>query len=277
MKTVLMNIALVGGLAWMLTGCGDTSVGDRVGMSINPDDQTASFDIELSDGLEIAVSGEFPIADGAGSLSFVPATREQNAKIRVKVYLAALVGDELDNISAVDSLPNGSPLPVAVLAPLLSIPVIEEGSVTADALFSVTPELQLGAMVGIEAFNSNNVPNGISICQNFRNDEKVAFAAICLYGPSGTERGGIFVGGTFGDVLGGVIDSDDGEGNILLASTALTTVNMNDDSDEVNLNLSAMNISSMMWSEQRHDPRRRLRGRRGSRAMKNVRRILSIR
>lgn len=272
--------------ALTLTACGDDSLGDRVNISLDPLEQTAALEVEMSDGLQVNLNGEFDIADGYGTLRFEPATRVDNAKIVVEFDVAQAINDQLDGYALVTELPNNSPLPVAMTPPLIGIPVLDNGDISVKAAASILPELQVGALIGISQFQTRYFPQGVSICQNFRNEEGYAFAAVCLYGPGSNESGGIFVGGNFGQVL----DMDlfqPGMGEALASTdlgqsrSSLALVSAASQVQPVAMSRAAVMQSSSeeswAWTEERYDPRRKLRGRKGLKALRNAKRILRAR
>jgi len=266
MKSVIL-LPILALTAFMASGCGDLSIGDQVQLNVDLQTQTAELSVEMSDGLQInMLNGAFPLPDGAGELVFVPATQQANARIAVRANLAVLAGDYLGNINAISSLPNGSPLPVAVTPPLLSVPVLQNQNFKVAANFSITPEVQIGATIGIAQLNSRYVPEGIAICQNFRNEQNLAFAAVCLYGPGQNEYGGIFVGANLGDLF-------HQEQSPALASAMLMS-----SAPMSRLSSSASWASSSDdYSFQTHDPKRDLTGSRGLKALRNVQKILRVR
>lgn len=256
-------IGILGLLTLILVGCGGLSLGDRVELKINPADQSAQVSVEMSDGLEVGMSGEFPIAGGRGYLTLIPATKTENARIAIKVYMATLVGGQLDT-GVVMTLPNGAPLPVSLTPPLLQVNVLNSNSFDLAALFSVTPELQVAGVIGIGQFSNQYVPEGIAVCQNFRNAEKLAFAAVCIYGPKGKKvKGGLFVGGNFGEIgaLNDIISPS--VTRSLLASSSVYP-----------LKLSELNIASDQWQESIHDPEHQLQGEKALKTVRNVQKVL---
>ena len=266
--------------ASLLSACGGTSLSDQIRIVLDPDTQVASLQVDMSDGLEVALEGEFEIAEGYGSLSLVRATKESNAKINVSFDLAKLAKDQLGGYGAVSSLPNNAPLPVALTPPLVKIPVVDKGQIQLDALASIVPELQVGAFVHIAQFKTQYFPQGVAICQNFRNSEGLAFAAVCIYGPGEEKSGGIFVGGNCGDVLNlGVGQPDEPQSDELFAvsrsqmfAAASRDVSVNPIESFV-----SKNVGSLFWDEQRFDPKNDLRGSRGYKAMRNAQKILRSR
>lgn len=268
MKSFVLGPALLVS-ALLVTGCGSLTLGDKFQVQVDPATQTARLTVEMSDGLQInMLNGEFPIANGQGKLIFVPATREENARIGVEVNLVALAGGQFTNIGAVSTLPNGAPLPVAITPPLLSIPVIKNNNFDVDALLSITPEVQIGAAVGISQINSRYVPGGISVCQNFRNEQGLAFAAICLYGPNGNESGGIFVGANLGDIL----NLDQQQPMAMTAARSAFAMSAETESFS-RLSLNPVDMTSSNWAHSIHDPSKVL-NRTWQKAERNVRRIL---
>lgn len=258
-------------LGALLTGCGGTSLGDQISIFLDPHEQTATVEVKMSDGLEVHLDGEFPIANGYGLLSFVPATKKENARIRIEFDLNQIVNDQLGGYQVMSRLPNDAPFPVAMTPPLVRIPVVDKGSVTASALAAVVPELQVGALIGIAQFKTQYFPQGVAICQNFRNQQGYAYAAICLYGPSARESGGIFLGGNFGEVF----DSQE----LLATSSANRTLMAVQRSQSINPldQLKRIHVNSWSWDEQRYDPRRDLSGSKGQKALDNAKKILKAR
>ena len=271
MKSIFLLPALLTA-ALVTSGCGSLSLGDKVQLNLDPETQMAQLSIEMSDGLQInMLDGSYPIADGRGRLIFTPASRTENARIGVEVDLAALAAGQLANIGTTSTLPNGSPLPVAINAPLLMIPVIKNNNFDVNALLSISPELQIGAAVGIAQMSSSYIPNGIAVCQNFRNAENVAFAAICLYGPSTGKSGGVFVGANLGDVF------DMNEAAPMVASSNSRALMVASAPQRLVLNsFNPVSISSTTWSEQMYDPSKKLVGSNGQKVLRNAQRILKI-
>lgn len=260
------------GFVTLLSGCGGSSIADSVHLVLD-DDLTAKFQVEMSNGLEVHMDGGYDFLEGYGSVEFIPATQYENALISMELDLEKLAQDELDGYGTVSSLPNNAPFPVATVPPLVQIPVVEEGSVEVDALVSAIPDLQLGAFIKIDEFRSSQFPEGVAICQNFRNDDNYAFAAACLYGPLGNQAGGIYIGGNFGEVIDweneGLFAQQSNTG--LQSSTAL----MNQQRSLDRLEEVSTNEKAWRWREERYDPRRDLRGIKGYRALQRARSILS--
>jgi hypothetical protein len=275
---IFQNIKLGSTLvaASFLSACGGASLSDQVRINLDPIAQRASLEVDMSDGLEVSLDGEFEIAKGYGKLNFVRATKSSNAKIQVSFDLAKLADDQLGGYSAVSSLPNLAPLPVALTPPLVKIPVINQGQIQVEALASIVPELQVGAFIHIAQFKTQYFPQGVAICQNFRNSEGLAFAAVCIFGPGDTKSGGIFVGGSFGDVLNLGDQPSSSELFALSRSQMLTAASRDHHSNTVD-QLLAHKVDSLFWDEQRFDPRHDLRGSRGYKAMKNAQKILRSR
>jgi|GEM_PF-7093529 len=280
LKRVCQSLCLcaIGGLA--LTGCGDTSLGDNVSINLDPVAQVAKVEVTLSNGLEVNMSGDFPIANGYGTLSFVPATKTDNAKIVISFDLAQAISDQMNGYGIRNQLPNGAPFPVAMTPPLFDIPVTQQGGITVDALAAILPELQVGALVGIPQFKSQYFPAGVSICQNFRDSNNYAYAAVCLYGPgANNEPGGIFVGADFGQVLDNntiqqsqQIASLQRSHNALMSASVASEIQPLSDAQIV----ANINKKSWNWTEQKHDPKRQLSGLRGYKALQNAKKILSV-
>jgi hypothetical protein len=284
-----VSLTLMG--AVVLTGCGGSSLSDSAHVYIDPVDGTAGIEIEMSDGMQVNLDGEFPLGgNGYGVISFVQPTRTENGKIRISVDLQAMVDDQVGDYAPVTSLPNGAPLPAAVIPPLFSVPVIS-GSTSVNAVVSVIPELQLGAMVQMAAFNSSRFPAGVAICQNFRNAEGLAYAAVCLFGPGQNESGGVFIGGTLGEVfdnndIEGVIESDDlisfrqADPRMARQSGMMAAMLSTKDSEVSTLRSLVTHreeATSTSWEEERYDPSRRLSGSNGRKALNNARKILKAR
>jgi hypothetical protein len=142
-------------------------------------------------------------------------------------------------------------------------------------LASIIPELQIGALIGIAQFKTQYFPQGIAICQNFRNEEGMAFAAVCLYGPGAKDPGGIFVGANFGSV----IEMFEQEQQLMALSRGHMALSV---ADQVKPSVSAevthaVSASSNDWREERYDPKRKLSGRNGLKALRNAKRILRAR
>jgi hypothetical protein len=201
MKSVL-SIAALATVPALLVGCGSFQLGDNVTLKLDAEHQTANLEVQMSDGLEVSLNGEFPLANGQGRIYFAPATQTETAKIGIEANLAVIAGGSVINMETISTLPSGAMLPVAMTPPLLVARVLKNANYDISAAFTLVPELQLGAVVGITQMNAQYIPTGgLAICQNFRNENKVAFAAICVYGPTATTSGGIFIGSNFGDVL----------------------------------------------------------------------------
>ncbi|PIR21768.1 MAG: hypothetical protein COV44_11455 [Deltaproteobacteria bacterium CG11_big_fil_rev_8_21_14_0_20_45_16] len=274
---ILSSVTLA---AFALTGCGGGSLGDKVGISLDPLTQVASLSVEMSDGLEVNLDGSFEIAEGYGSLHFQPATKTENAKIVIDLNLQAVLAGQLGQYGLVTTMPNGAPLPVAMTPPLIKIPVLQSGGITLDALAAITPELQLGAFVGISQFKSQYIPMGVSVCQNFRNEENYAFAAICIYGPSGNLPGGIFLGGNFGEVLDldGIIQSSPEMLALQSSPTALMAVSMQSQLMASQAVSTEVAQDSKVWTKEQYDPQSRLSNRRTElKVARNVAKILRTR
>jgi hypothetical protein len=269
MKSILLAPALLA-TALLSTGCGDMKLSDRVLMLLDPENQKAAFTIEMSDGLQVNIpNGAYPIGNGVGQLIFVPATKEANARIGIEVNLAAVAGDALADVGVVESLPNGNAFPVAITPPLFSIPAVKSNSFKVNALTSISPEFQLGATVGISQMSSKYVPQGISLCQNFRNEQGVATSAVCIYGPGMEEFGGIFLGANFGELFEKREQRNFDSSMRLMASSTPLQNQMRQ--------LGALNLTTEDWSYAIHDPRNSLRGSKGSKVARNIRKILAVR
>ncbi len=273
MKSFVLGPAVLAS-ALIFTGCGSLTLGDKVQVQVDPVTQNARLTVEMSDGLQVnLLNGEYPLPDGKGKLIFVPATKTSNARIGVEVSLASLAGGNM-GIGSITTLPNGAPMPVAMTPPLLSVPVIKNGNYDVDALFSVTPEVQIGAAIGIKQLSNKYIPGGVSLCQNFRNEEGLAFAAVCLYGPSDAKSGGIFVGANFGDLLNLDEGTDPVDGTepdpvpAPMAARSLFSVK-----SMPQLNLNSMSVISSDWGHTIHDPSKSL-SKNWQKAEKNVRAIL---
>lgn len=219
MKSILSIVSLFTVPA-LLVGCGSFQLGQNVSLSLDTETQTAKLEIVMGDGLEVNMNGSFPIEGGKGSIYFVPATKTTPAKIGFEANLAVIAGSQLAGIGTIATMPNGAPLPVAMTPPLLEVQVIKNANFNVAADFAITPELQLGATIGIAKMSTQYIPaGGLSLCQNFRNQDHLAFAAVCVYGPNGVKSGGIFIGANFGNVLGNVIQPNT---NVASMSMALS-------------------------------------------------------
>lgn len=252
----------------MMTACGGDSLGDRVDLVLDPVAGTASMKVEMSDNLEVALAGEFPIGgNGYATIEFVPGSRTERASILLKVDLLRIVEDQVDigdlGVGVVNNLPNGAPFPAAILPPLASIPVVQSGSVRVNAMLGLIPELQVGAMIHIDQFRSGRFPQGVSICQNFRNSDNVAFAAICLVGPGNNTSGGIFVGGNFGEVLDFdlPVPFSQPEPQLMAMSrmSALSAAPADDLKPQMTIVSDELVESSYFWTEQSHKRRQMTR------------------
>lgn len=236
-------------------GCGGVELGEQVKLKLDPLAQTAALEVEMSSGTELSLAGEFPLDEGRATLSFVPATRMENAKIRVNVDLSELTGGYLSQLGSVATLPNGAPLPVAMTPPLVAARVIKNQGFEVDAVLAMVPELQVGALVGIDKMSNRYVPEGLSLCQNFRNQENKAIAAICVYGPGNNRFGGVFVGANFGEVIRERDSTDVEEVQSLVAGRAFLMSTAPAASYQLD---SALDFSSRDWTAQTHDPKKRL-------------------
>ncbi len=261
--------------AIVLTGCGDAQLGKNVSLKLDAENQSANLEVEMMSGLEVSLAGEFPLADEWGHLYFVPATRESNSKIGIRVNVAKLVDDK---INIVTTLPNGAPMPAALQPPLFVREVMKNGEFDAEALLSVVPELQIGMNVGIKAFSSKYVIPGVAICQNFRNSEQQAYAAVCLYGPNPLDgrHGGIFVGGTFGEVIKSEMLSSSVESRRAMRTLAFTAEPAFAVSSDILINESK-DESSEDFELAMHDPKDELKGKKGLKTLRNVQKILKVR
>lgn len=256
--------------AVVTSGCGNLSLGDKVQLNLDAERQVAQLSVEMSDGLQInLLNGAFPIAGGKGQLIFTPATRTTNARIGVEVNLAALAAGQMADVGSISTLPNGSPLPVAINAPLLTVPVIQNRNFDVNAVFSITPELQIGAAVGITQMSNQYIPDGIAVCQNFRNEQNFAFAAVCLYGPSTGKSGGVFVAANLGDVFNSFELEPE-----MLASTSSRALMVAAPQASVMKAFNPISMSSKNWSSEMYDPRNKLSGSSGQKALRNAQRIL---
>ena len=157
--------------ATLLQGCGGASLGDNIKILLSPETGTAKVEVTMSDSLEVAITGEFPI-DRYGTISFVPGTRTERAKIVFEFDLATLVAGQLGGFGAMTALPNGAPLPTPMMPPLVKIPVTNRGAINVDAVLGVVPELQVGASIGIAQFRAGNFPAGIAISPTFSSPNK---------------------------------------------------------------------------------------------------------
>ncbi len=146
------RFAAVGLLAAFVTGCGDIKVGDRITLNLDPATQQAKAELEMSDNLEVSLSGSFPIDGGKGEVYFVPATKETPARIGIAINIDQLIDiPEFDQIS---ELPSGNNLPVAMTPPLYKIRVLKNKDFQVDFAGALSPELQVSALVGIAKFSS---------------------------------------------------------------------------------------------------------------------------
>jgi hypothetical protein len=233
----------------------------------------------MSDGLEVAIAGDFPV-DEFGSISFIPGTRTERAKIVFEYDLERLLAGQLGGFGAATKLPNEAPLPTPMLPPLVKIPVIQRGSVTVDAVLGVIPELQVGAMIGIAQFRTQYFPPGIALSQVFRNKDGVAFAVVTLYGPGlNNVPGGIFIGANFGEVL----DLDNLNPNAARSLMAASSNRAMMASVKTQNLMAAVNYESISeesseWNEDRYDPKGRLKNQRTAyTTLQNARTILKKR
>ena len=146
-------------------------------------------------------------------------------------------------------------------------------------MLSLTPELQLGANVGIKAFTTNYVVPGVALCQNFRNSANQAYAAVCLYGPNAAtgRNGGIFLGGTFGEVI---------KSQMLTAQSSASpqAIRMMSFAAEPafevptsQLVMETKETKSEQFSITMHDPEKQLSGSKGLKTLRNVQKILAVR
>lgn len=277
MLRLLGNLGLfVMGIAF-LTGCGN-SLSDQAKIFLDQETGKARLEVEMSDGLEVDLNGEFPLANGYGSLFFEPATRTSNAKIVVELDVVQMALDQanLDQFGLISELPNGTSLPVSMTPPLIGIPVTKSGKIQVTAALALVPELQLAAIVAIQDLNTNKFPVGVRICQNFRNDSGYAFASACVYGPANGQPGGIFIGGNFGEVLNldQILPSSTpvARSSTMALSAALDYSSYAQPSVEI---MSSVSEGSYAWTEERYDPRKKLSGSSGYKAMKNLKKVLS--
>jgi hypothetical protein len=265
-------------IASVMVGCGDsTNLGQNVQVILDPTAQTAKIEVELTNGLQVSAAGDYLIQQNWGRVYFVDATKTANSKIGVEVSMAKIIGQQL-NFGLLSSLPNGAPLPVAVTAPLFAIPVMQNANFDIKAALSLTPELQLGAVVGIKAFNSKYVIPGIALCQNFRNANNEAYAAVCLYGPAAdnSTNGGIFIGGTFGNVIPTHIASAVPTTTNLSMRSAMFAMAMPSSDTASELRLPAINMLSAQYFEEIHDPKNKMYTSEGLKSLKNVQKVLKV-
>ncbi|MBN8555545.1 MAG: hypothetical protein J0L93_08885 [Deltaproteobacteria bacterium] len=266
MKSTFKVLGAVFMPAVLLTGCGSLQLGDNVQLKLNPETQTANLEVEMSDGLQVSMTGDYPIANGKGRLYFVDATKTTNARIGVEVNLAAVAGSTMTDMGAITTLPNGSPLPVAMTPPLLTIPVLKNANFSLDAAFALSPDLQIASLIGIQQFSAKYVPAGIALCQNFRDSNNVAFAAVCIFGASASGKtGGIFVGANFGEVLNmdNLLASKSSSAKLFASSAPFT--------------IQAKAISSSNFTSTMVDPKNLLKGSAVSKTISNVQKVLSVR
>lgn len=265
-----------------MTGCGSTSItniGQNIQVSLDPLTQQAKLEVEMTSGLQVSMAaGNYLIQGNWGDVYFVDATKTTNSKIGIALNIATIVGEQL-NFSVINALPNAAPLPIALTGPLFQIPVTHTSSMDVSAVLSLTPELQLGAMVGISQFSSQYVIQGVAVCQNFRDSSNVAYAAICLYGPSGTKNGGIFIGGTLGNVIpANLIASSSAtvpsSKAMTLQRSAVFTMPLSSMAD---LNLPATNTSSAKFTQNIYDPKNQVYTSAGLRSYNNVQKVLKVR
>ncbi len=276
MKQFIKVVSMFVVPAALLTGCGSASIGKSVQVKLDPEQKTANLELEMSDGMEVSLAGNFPLANGLGELYFTQATRDSNAKIGLRVQVSKLVEDK---VNVVSTLPSGAPFPAAILPPLFKAKVMKNDNFDLNAVFSLSPELQIGALVGMKVLSSNYVVTGVAICQNFRNTENKAFAAACLYGPNPSkgEFGGLFIGGTFGEVIKSSLLAK----GTAKTSTASRVMKMSVASDiyEANsdMELPAMDISSNTSDEHVYDPAKKLAGSNGVKMYRNIEKIFRVR
>jgi hypothetical protein len=276
MKSAIRLLSLVTFPLLTMTGCGSLNLGQAVQVSLDPATQSAKLEVELSDGFQVNMAGQYLIEENWGRIYFVQPTKTTNAKIGVEVSVASIAGSSL-NFSTISALPNGAPLPVAVSGPLFAIPVLHDANFDLKAAVSITPELQVGALVGIQAFSTKYVIPGVAVCQNFRNSAKVAFAAICIYGPSasGKDSGGIFLGGSFGQVIPSSIlnSSQPASGSVALASRSSVFAL----SAAPALSLNPMNMSATAFDQVTFDPKKQMMTSQGQKSLNNVLKVLKVR
>lgn len=277
----ILGIVALPMVALSFVGCGDaTNLGQNVQLILDPASQSAKLEVEMTNGLQVSAAGSYLIQNNWGHLYFVDATKTTNAKIGIEVSLAEILKHQL-NFALLNSLPNGAPLPVAVTPPVLGIPVVKNSNFDFKAVLSLTPELQLGALVGISAFSTKYVIPGVAICQNFRNSEKAAYAAVCIYGPSAnsSESGGVFIGGTFGNVIPAdmIASSTPIATNLAMRSSVFALSSKASESNFSGLNLPAMNISSNQFEDSIHDPKKQVFTSQGAKSLKNVKNVLKVR
>lgn len=273
MKSLLKLGSLLVAPAILMSACGDTQLGQRLSLKLDAEKQTANLEVEMSQGLELALSGSFGFPKEYGSLYFVPASKTTNAKIGVAVNVAKIVADQAHiDIGNVSTLPNGAPLPVAMTAPLLSLPVYKNNDFDVKGLLALSPDLQIGTLVGLKVFNSKYIIPGFAVCQNFRNSEQVAVAAICIYGPnaSGTEWGGIMVGGNLGQVL-----PQSGSSASVQAVASKSFMMRTASASELSLN--PFEVQSVDFVNSIYDPAKELNGSKGLKTYRNIQKVLQVR
>lgn len=251
------HVLIALGMMVVATGCGNQGLTDSLNIFLDPDEQVARMEVQLGDGLEVQLDGEFPLADGYGRLFFEPATRVENSRIIVELDVGRIVQDQidLDGYGVITGLPNGASLPVSMTPPLIGVPVTQGGSVNVTAAIGIYPELQIGAVIDVAELRAGNFPEGVSICQNFRNEDNYAFASACLYGPSNGRSGGIFIGGNFGDVLGDLLDAPAEQPAELLALRSSGLAMALASSSVAALQMAPVRYvseSSQVWTESRH-------------------------
>jgi hypothetical protein len=145
---------------------------------------------------------------------------------------------------------------------------------------ALAPELQLGMTVGMKVFSTKYVLPGFAVCQNFRNSNKVAYAALCIYGPTADNNtwGGIFLGGNFGEViptnvLSPVIASN---GNTS-ASRSFSLESKSSVFAMDSVKFKEMSTQSTDWDDSVHDPKKELRGSKGYKTYRNIEKVLRVR
>ncbi len=278
--TKLMGVLILP-VAVLMTGCGDSSLGQKASFKLDPITQSAKFEVEMTNGLEVSMAGNYLIQNNWGHVYFVSATKSNNARIGIAVDLLAVIGHQID-LPIISSLPNGAPLPVAVTPPLFSIPVHKDNNFNLKALLSLAPDLQMGVLAGIKAFSTKYVLPGFAVCQNFRNADKVAIAAICIYGPNAdnTESGGVMIGGSFGNVLPSnvseVITNVASSQSMTLAATSSRAFKVGARNEMPSLNLSPMASVVENFDKSSYDPKNELFTSKGYKTYRNVEKFLKV-
>jgi len=267
-----------------MTGCGSSSVnlGQNVTVNLDPTTEVANVQIELGTGLQVSLAGNFMVPQSWGNIYFVPPTQTTGEAIGISLNLANMIGQQF-KFSTLTTLPGGSPLPVSLTGSLFEVPVMSNSTFNLDAAFSLTPNLQVAAVIGISQFSSQYVVGGIALCQNFQNASNVYYASLCLFGPSGTQSGGIFIGGNFGNVIPNLTTTP------AVASASSATVSSQqtmvlEKRSEVfqlantsSLHLAAVNVSSNKFAESIYDPKNMMSTPAAAKSLRNVEKYFKVR